>query len=324
MEGKESRRHAAPDEPPETAALDVTVLMGGPSSEREVSLLSGTAIADALQRRGHKVTRADILPQDTAALDREGIDVVFIALHGEFGESGEVQQLCEDRHVLYTGSGPGASQLAMDKAATKQIAKRIGLATPDWMILEEFHTPEQIARWLPELGVPVVVKPVDGGSSVDVTVARTRDVRDAALEEMLDRYGRIMLERFVPGRELTVGILDDEPLGVLEILPSREFYDYTAKYADDSGTNYTFDHGLDAALTEQARSAARAIHEALGCRHMSRVDFILDEAAVPWLLEVNTIPGFTSHSLLPMAASKGGVGFDELCDRLARMAIRDG
>ena len=302
-------------------ALDVTVLMGGPSAEREVSLMSGSAVADALLRRGHHVTRADIGPNDHTALDREGLDVMFIALHGEFGESGAVQQLCEQRGLRYTGSPPRASELAMDKAATKQIVKRAGIATPDWMILEEFHTPRQIAAWLPELGVPVVVKPVDGGSSVDVVIARTEAQRDEAVEELLDKYGRLMLERFAAGRELTVGILGDEALPLLEIRPAGEFYDYQAKYADDAGTEYTFDHGLGGEQADAIRRAALAAHRALGCRDMSRADFLLDEEAEAWLLEINTIPGFTSHSLLPMAAARVGIDFDELTDRLIAMAM---
>ena len=316
MEGAETRTKSAID------LLDVTVLMGGPSAEREVSLMSGAAIADALERRGHKVVRADIHPNDAGALDREGIDVVFIALHGLFGESGEVQQLCQDRRLRYTGSGPRASELAMDKAATKQIVKRMGLATPDWMIIEDFHSPAQIAQWLPELSVPVVLKPVDGGSSVDVTIARTPAQRDEALEELLDKYGRAMIERFVEGRELTVSVLGDRALTPLEILPCRPFYDFTAKYADDAGTQYTFDHGLDAAAVKALQAAAWATHQALGCRDMSRVDFLLDEQGAAWVLEINTIPGFTGHSLLPMAAAAEGIDFDQLVDRIAAMAMQ--
>ncbi len=314
-EGAEARKNSA------TRVLDITVLMGGPSAEREVSLMSGNAIADGLQRRGHNVTRADILPNDPSALDRNGIDVVFIALHGDFGESGEVQRLCQEHRLRYTGSGPRASQLAIDKAATKQIVKRVGLTTPDWMIVEDFHAPNQIAQWLPELELPVVLKPVDGGSSVDITIAHTRQARDEALDSLLDKYGRAMLERFIPGRELTVGILGDEPLPVLEIVPGGEFYDYRAKYSDEAGTVYTFDHGLDARTTEILQASARATHRALGCRDMSRVDFLLDDEATPWVLEINTIPGFTSHSLLPMAAARTGVEFDHLVDRIAAMAM---
>jgi len=300
--------------------LDITVLMGGPSNERGISLLSGAAVADALERRGHKVCRADIHPTDTTALERQGIDVVFIALHGEFGESGDVQELCENARLSYTGSGPRASQMAMDKAATKQAAKRIGVPTPDWMIVEEFHEPAQIAEWLPQLGMPVVIKPVDGGSSVDIVIARTREQREQILDALLDKYGRIMLERYVKGRELTVGILGDQALPVLETLPDGEFYDYRAKYADDADTTYTFDHGLDAKTVEALQADALATHRVLGCRDMGRVDFLLDENGVGWMLETNTIPGFTSHSLLPKAAARSGIGFDELCDRIARMA----
>jgi D-alanine-D-alanine ligase len=303
------------------APLDITVLMGGPSREREVSLLSGAAIADGLERRGHKVTRADITPKDTAALDRAGTDVVFIALHGEFGESGEVQRLCEQRSLAYTGSGSGASQLAMDKASAKQCFRKAGLTTPDWMIIEEWHSPGDVQRWLGEIEPPLVVKPVDGGSSIDVTICSTQGERDAALDDLLDRYRRAMIERFVAGREITVGILGEHPLPVLEVVPAREFYDYTAKYAEDGGTRYAFDHGLCEDAVTDVQTAALKAHRALGCRDMSRVDFMLGEDGRSHVLEVNTIPGFTSHSLLPMAAAEAGIGFDELVDRLALMAF---
>ncbi len=300
--------------------LDVTVLMGGPSAERDISLLSGEAIAAALERCGHKVTRSDIMPNDLSALDRQGADVVFIALHGDFGESGEVQQLCEGRGLRYTGSGPYSSRAAMDKAATKQLLKRAGLDTPDWMIIEEFHSHERVAQWLAELPPPVVLKPVNGGSSVDVIIARDEATRDAAIEMLLDRYGRVMLEQYAPGRELTVGILGDEALPVLEIVPDGDFYDKYAKYDDGAATRYVFAHGLSDELCDRVRTAALTCHRILKCRDMSRVDFILDADNVPQILETNTIPGFTSHSLLPMAAAKVGIGFDELVDRIVQMA----
>ena len=301
--------------------LDVTVLMGGPSSERDISLVSGEAVAVALERAGHAVTRADISPEDTSALYRSGLDVVFIALHGNFGESGEVQTLCEHRDLAYTGSGPRASKLAMDKAASKQIFKRAGLSTPDWMIVEQFHAPETYRQWLDELPPPVVLKPVDGGSSVDVIIASDPAHRDTAMQDLMEQYGRVMLERHVAGRELTVGIVGAETLPVLEIIPGSDFYDKHAKYDDDSGTQYVFDHGLPRELCERVQDVALIAHRVLECRDMSRVDFILDADNTPQILEINTIPGFTSHSLLPMAAAKVGIGFDELVDRLVTMAV---
>ncbi len=301
--------------------LDITVLMGGPSSERQVSLMSGSAIAGGLEQAGHRITRADICPHDLAALDRKGIDVVFIALHGKFGESGQVQELCEARGLRYTGSGVRASELGMDKAASKQLFKQAGLRTPDWMIIEEFHRPELYRKWLSELPPPVVLKPVDGGSSVDITIAHNAAERDEALEELLDSYSRAMVERYVPGRELTVSIFGDEALPLLEIVPAGEFYDLHAKYDDDADTRYVFDHSLSGEIVRRAQADALTAHRAIGCRDMSRVDFVLDNQGGLQVLEINTIPGFTSHSLLPMAARRAGISFDQLVDRIARMAM---
>jgi D-alanine-D-alanine ligase len=309
------------DLPQTERALDITVLMGGPSSERDVSLLSGTAIADALQSLGHKVTRADISPQDTTALDREGIDVVFIALHGEFGESGEVQMLCEDRGLRYTGSNERASHLGMDKAATKQILKRGGLSTPNWMIVEEFHSSEEISGWLDQFPPPVVLKPVDGGSSVDIKIVTDIPQRDEALEYLVDKYGRAMVECYLPGREFTVGIVGNSALPIMEIVPAGKFYDYHAKYDDDAITSYVFSHGLDEQTVALMQENALAAHRILGCRDMSRVDFILDRDNMPNVLEINTIPGFTSHSLVPKAAAAVGISFEKLVDGIAAMAM---
>ncbi len=300
---------------------DVTVLMGGPGRERDVSLMSGEAIAAGLEAGGHKVTRADISPEDTTALDREGIDVVFIALHGEFGESGEVQELCQQRALPYTGSGPLASRLGMDKAASKQILKRAGLHTPDWMIIENFHDHDDISRWLGEFPPPVVVKPVDGGSSVDIYICPDENTRKVALEQVLDVYSRAMIERFMPGREFTVSVLGDKTLPVLEIVLADPFYNYHAKYDDDARTQYVFDHNLDTEIVARMEKDALLAHRRLGCRDISRSDFILDENGKPQFIELNTIPGFTSHSLLPKAAAQAGIDFSELVDRILKMAV---
>ena len=301
--------------------LDVTVLMGGPSTEREVSLVSGAAVADALERLGHRVTRADITPQDTSALDRPGIDVVFIVLHGAFGESGDVQQLCEQRKLRYTGSPTMASRLSMDKIQSKKTFRLAGLVTPDWAVLEASQSAAQRQEMLAPLALPLVLKPIDGGSSVDIFIVSDESARDAAAETLVAKYGRCMAERFVKGRELTVGILGDEVLPVIEIIPARKFYDYEAKYADGMGTRYNFEHGLSDELVGRIQADALKGYQALGCRDLSRLDFILDDSMTPQVLEINTIPGFTSHSLLPKAAQRVGISFDQLCERIVRMAM---
>jgi len=283
--------------------------------------MSGTRVADALERVGHKVTRADMLPTDTSALERPGIDVVFIALHGEFGESGEVQKLCEDGGLRYVGSGPLASELGMNKPASKRIFRKIGLSTPDWAVIERSESPESVRAQLENLPLPLVIKPIDGGSTIDVTIARDERTRDAAMEDLVARYSRAMIELYVEGRELTVGILDTEALPVLEIIPAREFYDYSAKYDDSSGTEFVFDHGLDPAVVHAAQEAALTAHRSIGARDLSRTDFILDSNGTLQILEINTIPGLTAHSLVPMAAAEAGIGFEELADRLVKMPM---
>ncbi|OPX23036.1 MAG: hypothetical protein B1H04_04220 [Planctomycetales bacterium 4484_123] len=298
----------------------ITVLAGGPSGEREVSLESGEAVARALRRCGHHVSAADITPEDTSALDRPGVDVVFIALHGAFGEDGEVQRLCEARGVTYVGSGPEASRLAMNKDAAKRAFRRASLATPDWVTIDASQGREDRLNLLGELALPCVVKPVGGGSSLDVTIARDAAARQQAVESLLGRYGRAMVEAFIPGRELTVGVLGDQPLPVVEIIPRREFYDYVAKYQDDE-TVYVCPADLPPALAEHLRAAGLVAHRALGCRDFSRVDFILADDGTAYVLEVNTIPGFTSHSLLPKAAAAAGISFEQLCDRIVRLAL---
>lgn len=299
--------------------LDILVLMGGISAEREVSLASGEAVARALESRGHRIRRADISPQDLSALAGEEPDVVFIAMHGAFGEDGQVQRHCEQRGLTYVGSPPKACELAMDKAASKQIYRRLGLSTPDWAIIEELAPPDRQRADLERIGLPCVIKPVDNGSSVDIHIARDKPTRRDAMEELLDRYGRAMVERYAEGREFTVGIVDSEALPVMEIRTERDFYDYFAKY-DDDGTQYIADHRLGREKVAQLQEAALSAHGGLGCRDMSRSDFILGADGTIWILETNTIPGFTDHSLLPKAAAEAGLSFAQLCEELVAMA----
>jgi len=301
--------------------LEITVLTGGPGSEREVSLQSGAAVAEALAAAGHAVQSLDITPDDTSALDREGVDVVFIALHGPFGEDGQVQRLCERRRLPYVGSGPDASALAMDKDAAKAVYQRVGLLTPDWTVVELEEPPDHRRRSLRRFAPPCVVKPVDSGSSVDITIARDLPARDAAVDDLLQRYGRAMVECFVAGRELTVGVLGDQALPVVEIRPRRQFYDYQAKYVDDA-TEYVAPAEMAAEVARRVAEQGLKAHHAMGCRDLSRTDFILTPDGTAWVLETNTIPGFTGHSLVPKAAAAAGVDFPTLCDRLVRMALQ--
>jgi D-alanine-D-alanine ligase len=303
--------------------LDILVLMGGPSSERAVSLVSGETVAGVLESCGHHVRRKDISPEDLSAFEGPAPDVVFIALHGAYGEDGQVQRLCEQRGLPYVGSGVRASATAMDKAAAKAVYRAGGLMTPDWAVLSSNDPPTQQNKSLARIGLPCAIKPVDGGSSVDVSLVTAAAARKAAIEDLLAKYGRAMIEPLVRGREMTVGVLGDQALPPLEIRPKRGFYDYTAKYVNDD-TEYVFEHGLGPLAVEALKAAALGAHRALGCRDMSRSDFIIDSEGVAWLLETNTIPGFTSHSLLPKSAARIGISMPRLCEMLVKMALDRG
>ncbi len=300
--------------PPTARKLRVTVLAGGPGAERAVSLDSGLAVAEALRRRGHDVFIADIAPDQLAALDTPA-DVIFPALHGTFGEDGSLQRILEQRGLRYVGSDSRASAIAIDKLATKQCAERIGIPTPPYRLV----TREDLAAGRPLFDPPCVIKPLDQGSSVDTAIAQdAADVR-AAAAGVVERYGRALLERFVRGDELTVGIVGRRALPVICIRPKRRFYDYEAKYHDEA-TEYLFDAGHPAEVLMRAQSESLRLFDAIGCRHLARVDWIAEPDGALWLLEVNTLPGFTTHSLVPKAAAQVGIDFDELCDRLVRMA----
>jgi D-alanine-D-alanine ligase len=293
--------------------MRITVLAGGPSAEREVSLMSGQAIAEGLRRRGHDVYLADIGPDNLGALERPA-DVVFSALHGTWGEDGQLQALLEKRGICFVGSGSHASATAMDKVATKQIVREMGIPTPDWQVV--------VGNEALSIDPPLVAKPVDQGSSVATTIVRSAAEATDALQRVLKPYGRALVERCIEGDELTVGILAGDPLPPIVIRPKGGFYDYDAKYFDDA-TEYLFDAGHAPAVYARARELSRGIFERLGCRHLARIDWMVDRAGELWFLEVNTLPGFTSHSLVPKAGAHIGISFDELCEKLARMALED-
>jgi len=297
--------------------LRIPVLAGGPSAEREVSLLSGAAVAAALRQRGHNVLISDIGPDNLAALEHPA-DVIFPALHGTFGEDGTLQAIMEARGLTYVGSQARASALAMDKDRTKHALRGLGVNLPAHVIV----TAAELAGGVPSIALPVVVKPVDQGSSVATFIVRNKGDLPGALQAVVERYGRAMIEQFIAGDELTVGLLDHEPLPPLCIRPKRLFYDYEAKYhAED--TEYLFEAGFSVGLLSEARMQSLRVFRHLGCRHLGRVDWIVDADGRLWFLEVNTIPGFTSHSLVPKAAAHVGICFDELVERLVLLALEE-
>jgi D-alanine-D-alanine ligase len=295
--------------------LSITVLYGGPGSEREVSLKSGSAVAAALESLGHAVHRVDLRPEDLSAIERP-VDVVFIALHGTFGEDGRLQQILDQRGVRYCGSGAAASALAMDKVAAKCRFIEEEIPTPTFDVV----TADRISRVLESRTPPLVVKPVAEGSSVDCRLARGATELRQCLQDLTARHGRCLLEQYISGLELTVGVLGDQPLPPIQIRTRRSFYDYQAKYLDND-TEYLFDIVLPREVLEQVKTLSVRAHKALGCRDFSRVDWMVDAVThQPYALEVNTIPGFTDHSLLPKAAERAGLTFAALCQRIIDLA----
>lgn len=302
--------------------LHITLLAGGISRERDISLASGAQIAAALRRCGHHVVEADIGPDNLAALDYRPCDLVFPALHGTFGEDGQLQEILEARDLAYVGSGPAASRLAMDKAAAKNVLAENCIATPNWQVVSANKYKES---WTPRSGIgyPCVIKPISDGSSVACRICNDITEARAHLEETLPQYGAMLVEKFIVGPELTVGILDGQTLPIIQIRPATAFYDYQAKYQRDD-TEYLFDLSLPPALLEKVASMASKTYNCIGSRHLARVDVMVDQRSMePMVLELNSLPGFTSHSLVPKAAARAGIPFDELCDRLACMAVRD-
>lgn len=335
-------------------SLRVAVLLGGSSEEREVSLASGCEVAAALRSAGHEVTGIDsargplsremertilasgigraALPVPTprnlhALPDAEVIanerslrqaDVVFLALHGGAGEDGTVQTLLETAGIPYAGSGPVGCALAMDKDITKRLLRDACIPTPDWIAGK---TPSSTVA--DRLGLPVIVKPVSGGSSVRLVLAGSVQEVDGATEVAGGGGDSVMYEAYVSGREFTVGILDGEPLPVVEIEPVRELFDFDCKYEKGMAIE-TAPARISPELTRALQSVALRVHNALRLEHYSRVDFMVDAAGRAWCLEANALPGLTGNSLLPKSARAAGLEFPELCERICRMGQKAG
>jgi D-alanine-D-alanine ligase len=331
--------------------MRVAVLFGGTSAERDVSIASGAQVVRALREAGHEVIAVDtargalgpaeeqrllsagvahVPPEEeqlaliragaptalTEAEELRGVDVVFLALHGGTGEDGTLQALLDLAGIPYTGSGHMASANAMDKDISKHLFRAAGVPTPDWLM-----APVEAREVEERLGYPVVVKPNKQGSTVGLTVVKRPEQLEAAIEEAFHHDDEVMLERFVPGRELTVGILDDRPLAVGEIiLRQGEIFDYESKY-QEGGAEEIFPADLPPEKTREVQELGLRVHRALKLTGYSRVDFRMDEEGILWCLEVNTLPGMTSTSLLPQSAKAEGISFQELCDRIVQLAV---
>jgi D-alanine-D-alanine ligase len=302
--------------------LKIAVLRGGISAEREVSLESGANIASAIAEAGINVIEADITPDDRSILDDDSIDVFFLGLHGMFGEDGQVQKIMEDKGLVFTGSGSAASKAAFDKHVSQQIFHDAGVTVPWHICIDGDTTAGTLADTLAKVGEKFVIKPITQGSSVGVEIITGPEKAAAAAIKCFGEYGDCMAEQFIDGREITVGIVNGKTMPIVEVIAKTQFYDFHAKYVDDA-TEYLFDTITDKKLIEKINDMALTCFNALGCRHLSRVDMIIARDATPYVLEINTLPGFTSHSLLPMAARKAGIETGELCKQIIDAAIGD-
>lgn len=301
----------------------VGVLLGGRSAEREISLKSGAAVLAALRRKGVDAHAFDPAEQGLSDLERAGFERVFLILHGRGGEDGTLQGALELMGIPYTGSGVMASALGMDKWRTKLVWQGAGLPVPAYRLLDSHSDFDTIER---ELGLPLFVKPACEGSSVGVSKVKHAGGLRAAYAEAARHDALVLAEAYMGGGEYTVAVLGDgaqiEALPVIRIVPATEFYDYEAKYFRDD-TRYLCPADLSAGQEAAMRELALKAYTVLGCRGWGRVDVLLDDQGRPQLLEVNTAPGMTDHSLVPMAARAAGIDFDALCLRILASARRD-
>ncbi len=295
-----------------TAFGKVAVLMGGKSAEREISLMSGTGVLKALKAKGVDAHAFDPAERDLFELKREGYTRCFIALHGRGGEDGTIQGALEVLGVPYTGSGVLGSALAMDKVRTKQVWSANGLPTPPYEPVDAGTDGKALAA---KLGLPLIVKPVQEGSSLGITKVRAAADIDEAYALAVNYDPAVIAERFIDGPEYTASILADAPLPLIRIEAPEGKYDYQNKYFTDV-TKYHCPCGLAAAQEESLRTLAFEAFKTVGCTGWGRIDLMLDAKGDPWLLEVNTSPGMTGHSLVPMAAKAVGISYEDLCVKI--------
>ena len=287
----------------------ITVLKGGPSAEREVSLRTGAACAEALREAGYEVS--EVVVDDANFVVPDGTDLAFLAMHGPFGEDGQVQEILATRGIPFTGADAATSRITIDKQKTKEKFRQRGVPTPEG----------QLVRKLEEITVPlpVFIKPNSQGSSVGSRSAATREELAVALADALRFDTEVLVEQLIKGRELTVGVLGDQVLPIVEIRPLDGFYDYTNKYTKGR-TEYFCPAPLPDGVTALIQKYALEAHQSVGNTIYSRVDFLLEEDVFPYCLEINTIPGMTATSLLPKAAAAVGITFPQLCHRIVELS----
>jgi D-alanine-D-alanine ligase len=295
----------------------IAVLMGGPGSERDVSIATGKGVAKALRSLGADVTEVDVKGADFSM--PSDIELAFVALHGTFGEDGQVQQILEDRGVPYTGEGVAESELAFNKIQSKEAFQKDGVTTPYWQIITIGQRPT--------IPIPFVIKAPRQGSTVGVHIIRDEHDVDAAIADALTYDRELLVEKFIPGRELTIGILGDQTLPIIEIIPKGGFYDFANKYPFlNPGAGGAAEHVCPAKISEEQTRAIQGLalraHRALGLKVYSRVDIMLPEDGEASVLEVNTIPGMTEASLLPEAAGVAGITYPELCVRIIELSAK--
>lgn len=301
----------------------IGVLMGGYSSEREISLKSGKAVFEALQRQGCRVSALDIREKDHTKIKQTiaaaDLNIAFITLHGRLGEDGMIQSILEELDIPYTGSGVAASRLAINKVSTQDLFKKNGIHISPYAALSRGQEETALSAVERIGSFPVVVKPACEGSSIGITIVRDAGGLHGALERAWQYGDLALVEKYVPGRELTVGVLDQQALPVVEIRPKGAFFDFTSKYSQGM-SEYIVPAQIPQETALLLQEEALQAHHVLGCEDFSRIDFILGQDGRHYALEVNTIPGFTSTSLLPKAAQEAGISFEQLCLRIVQLA----
>lgn len=304
--------------------MTIAVLSGGSSLEREVSLRSGKRVTEALRDRGHDVVTLDLDDKLVHRLTDHAVDLVFLALHGRAGEDGSIQSLLDLLGVPYTGSDATASALAWDKSVSKGVLRRAGVATPDWHVLSadavrDYGAGRALEHMAEHLTFPLIVKPVQGGASLGVRAVDAPEDLAPAIMSAFQYHPAALLERKIVGTEVAVSVVDGVPLPAVEIQPRGDAYDFAARYTHGA-TDFHVPARLDPVVADACAEAASRAWNGLGCRHVMRADLMVDSAGTPWVFEVDTCPGLTETSLLPLAAKAGGLGFDQLCERVIQVA----